>query len=198
MHNVFVQSCSGEKAKIAGHAALKFTFQGENGKIVSFIHDVLITDCVQHPLLVGRDFTGSQAKLMETNSHLYLLENPNSGYDSEYNLQDENVADVPIILQFLQKLLISNKLDVLIPPQTLTSVPCTLTDTVDLRLLIKQKNVFFEVKTINKPNIRSPEALLLFTNTNQLNILILNASLFPPICNLQQLKFVKNHLRFFI
>ena len=71
MPNVFVQSCSGEKSKILGHAALRFTFQGENGKTVSFIHDVLITDFVQHALLVGRDFTGSQAKLMETNSHLY-------------------------------------------------------------------------------------------------------------------------------
>jgi hypothetical protein len=27
MPNVFVESCSGEKAKTAGHAALKFTFQ---------------------------------------------------------------------------------------------------------------------------------------------------------------------------
>ncbi len=53
MPNVFVQSCSGEKSKILGHAALRFTFQGENGKTVSFIHDVLITDFVQHALLVG-------------------------------------------------------------------------------------------------------------------------------------------------
>ena len=96
MPNVFVQSCSGEKSKILGHAALRFTFQGENGKTVSFIHDVLITDFVQHPLLVGRDFTGSQAKLMETNSHLYLSDNPNSSYDSQEDLNSQNVADVPI------------------------------------------------------------------------------------------------------
>jgi hypothetical protein len=140
---------------------------------------VLITDFVQHPLLVGRDFKGSQAKLMETNSHLHFWENPNSAYDSEKNLQDENIADVPIISQFSKKLLISNKLYVLIPPQTLTSVPCTLTDTVNLHLLIKQKreNVFFEVKTLNKPNICSPEALVLFTDTDELYIPIFNASL---------------------
>ncbi len=147
MLNVFVQSCSGEKSKILGHAALKFTFQGKNGNAVLFIHDVLITDFVQHALLVGRDFTGSQAKLMETNSHLYLSDNPKSTYDSQEDLHNQNVANVPIILQFTQKLLISNKFDVLIPPQTLTSIPCALTDTVDLRLLVKQKNenVFFEV-----------------------------------------------------
>jgi hypothetical protein len=96
MPNVFVQSCSGEKSKILGHAASKFTFQGKNGKVVSFIHDVLITDFVQHALLVGRDFTGSQAKLMETNSHLYLSDNPNSTYDSQENFHNQNVANVPI------------------------------------------------------------------------------------------------------
>jgi hypothetical protein len=141
MPNVFVQSCSAEKAKILGHAALKFTFQGKNGKIASFIHDVLITDFVQHPLLVDRDFTGSQAKLMETNSHIYLTENPQ---DADTNSENSNVANVPIITQFLRKLLISNTLDILVPPQTLTSVPCTLIDTVDLRLFLKQKskNIF--------------------------------------------------------
>ncbi len=60
-----VQSWSREKSKILGHTALKFTFQGKNGNIVLFIHDVLITDFVQYALLVGRDFTDSQAKLME-------------------------------------------------------------------------------------------------------------------------------------
>jgi hypothetical protein len=76
---------------------------------------------------------------METNSHLYLSDNPKSTYDSQENLQSENVADIPIISQFTQKLPIANQLDVLILPQTLTSIPCALLDTVDLRLLIKQK-----------------------------------------------------------
>jgi hypothetical protein len=69
---------------------------------------------------------------METNLHLYVSENPKSAYDSENNLQDENVADIPIITQLSKKLPISNKLDVLVPPQTLMSALCTLTDTVDL------------------------------------------------------------------
>ncbi len=77
---------------------------------------------------------------METNLHLYLFDNPKSAYDSQDDLQSENVADVPIISQFTQKLPIANKLDVLIPPQTLTSLPCALLDTVDLCLLIKQKH----------------------------------------------------------
>jgi len=64
LKNVFVKSCSGEQERISGHVSLKFSFEGDNGNKVSFIHDVLITDFVQHPLLLGRDFTGSSAKLL--------------------------------------------------------------------------------------------------------------------------------------
>jgi hypothetical protein len=65
LKNVFVKSCSGEQERISGHAALKFSFEGDNGNTVSFIHDVLITDFVQHGLLLGQDFTRSSAKLLE-------------------------------------------------------------------------------------------------------------------------------------
>ncbi len=41
----------------------------------------------------------------------------------------------------------------------------------------ENKNVFFEVKTISKPNICSPEALLSFTDINPLNIPVFNSSL---------------------
>ncbi len=66
---------------------------------------------------------------METNSHIYLTDNPQ---DADTNSENSNVAYVPIITQFLRKLPISNTLDILVLPQTLTSVPCTLIDTVDL------------------------------------------------------------------
>jgi hypothetical protein len=44
LKNVFVKSCSGEQERISGHVALRFSFEGDNGNKVSFIHDVLITD----------------------------------------------------------------------------------------------------------------------------------------------------------
>ena len=83
LKNVFVKSCSGEQERISGHVSLRFSFEGDNGNKVSFIHDVLITDFVQHPLLLGRDFTGSSAKLLETNSHLFLS-------DSDKNFENLN------------------------------------------------------------------------------------------------------------
>jgi hypothetical protein len=72
LKNVFVKSCSGEQERISGHVALRFSFEGDNGNKVSFIHDVLITDFIQHSLLLGRDFTDSSAKLLVTNSYLFL------------------------------------------------------------------------------------------------------------------------------
>ncbi len=59
-----------QQEKVFGHAALRFLFEGDNGNKISFIHDVLITTFIQQTLLLGRDFTGSSAKLLETNSHL--------------------------------------------------------------------------------------------------------------------------------
>jgi hypothetical protein len=107
MKNVFVRSCSGEQERISGHVALKFSFEGDNGNKVSFIHDVLITDFIQQPLLLGRDFTGSSAKLLETNSQLFLTNSDKNFENLNEMLTNPKVADVPIISHFTNKLPIS-------------------------------------------------------------------------------------------
>jgi hypothetical protein len=119
MKNVFVRSCSGEQERISGHVALNFSFEGDNGNKVSFIHDVLITDFIQQPLLLGRDFTGSSAKLLETNSHLFLTNSDKNFENLNEMLTNPKVADVPIISHFTKKLPISNLQDMLIPPPKL-------------------------------------------------------------------------------
>ncbi len=117
LKNVFVKSCSGEQERISDHVSLRFSFEGDNGNKVSFIHHVLITDFVQHPLLLGRDFTGSSAKLLETNSHLFLSDSDKNFENLNEMLTSPKVADVPIINHFTKKLPISNLQDALIPPQ---------------------------------------------------------------------------------
>jgi hypothetical protein len=104
LKNVFVKSCSGQQERISGHAALKFSFEGDNGNTVSFIHDVLITDFVHHSLLLGRDFTGSSAKLLETNSHLFLSDSDKNFENLNEMLTSPKVADVPIINHFSKKI----------------------------------------------------------------------------------------------
>jgi hypothetical protein len=105
---VFVKSCSGEQERISGHAAQKFSFEGDNGNTVSSIHDVLITDFIQHTLLLGRDFTGSPEKLLVTNSHLFLSHSDKNFENLNKMLTSRKVADVPIINHFSKKLPICN------------------------------------------------------------------------------------------
>ncbi len=118
MENVLVQSCSGEQEKVFGHAALRFSFEGDNGNKISFVHDVLITTFIQQTLLLGRDFTGSLAKLLETNSHLFLsTASDTKFYNLDTVLMSPKLANVPIISHFTKRLPISNVQEALIPPK---------------------------------------------------------------------------------
>jgi hypothetical protein len=96
LKNVFVKSCFGKQERISGHVALKISFEGDNGNTVSFIHDVLITDFIQHPLLLGRDFTGSSAQLLETNSHLFLSDSDKKFENLNEMLTSPKVADITL------------------------------------------------------------------------------------------------------
>jgi hypothetical protein len=172
MPNVYVQSCSGEKSKILGHAALKFTFHGDEGKEASFIHDVLITDFVQ-----GRDFSGSNAMVLETNTHLYLsttIEN----VDEDGFPQSDSYVRVPIISKTSPKLpIVAATTDIIIPPQTLVSIPCHLTD-CDASLASRTPNdlVYFEIQNIRIPYVRIPDTLLSFQKDSKIDWPLFNSS----------------------
>jgi hypothetical protein len=177
LKNVFVKSCSGEQERISGHVSLKFSFEGDNGNIVSFIHDVLITDFIQHPLLLGRDFTGSSAKLLETNSHLFLSDSDKNFENLNEMLTSPKVADVPIISHFTKKLPISNLQEALIPPQTLVSLTCKLSHN-DPRFFLKQKKelVMAAVNTVLHSHLKTPDTLLTFYDFQNIQIPFFNSS----------------------
>jgi hypothetical protein len=179
LKNVFVKSCSGEQERISGHVALKFSFEGENGNTVSFIHDVLITDFIQHSLLLGRDFTGSSAKLLETISHLFLSDSDKNFENLNEMLKSPKVADVPIINHFTKKLPISNLQDALIPPQTLVSITCKVSHSDDPRFFLKQKKelVMAEVNTVLHSDLKTPDTLLTFHDFQNIQIPLFNSSM---------------------
>lgn len=70
--NTFVVSVTGEQTPVYGQAKLYLTFQGENGIDLTFPLDVHIHDNIDHDFILGRDFTGSDAKIIETKDHIYL------------------------------------------------------------------------------------------------------------------------------
>ena len=74
--HIRISSCTGERSNIIGLASLTLTFRGDNGNKISFPHDVFIHDSLEHDFLLGRDFTGTPIKIMETNQHIYLSDKP--------------------------------------------------------------------------------------------------------------------------
>jgi hypothetical protein len=178
MKNVLVKSCSGEQERISGHVALRFSFEVDNGHKVSFIHDVLITNFIQQPLLLGRDFTGSSANMLETNSHLFLSDAEKNFENLNEMLNSPKVADVPIINHFTKKLPISNLQEALIPPQTLVSITCKLSQNDNPRFFLKQKKelVMAEVNTILHSDLKTPDTLLTFHDFQNIQIPLFNSS----------------------
>ena len=68
LFQVAVASCTGDKTTPNGIANIIMMFEGENGNIALFPHQVLVHEGIEKDFLLGRDFTGSRFKLMETNN----------------------------------------------------------------------------------------------------------------------------------
>ncbi len=67
-----VKVASGEVQKILGVANIRLHFVGENKCNKSFLLDVIVHEGLDEEFFLGRDFTGSDAKALETNDHIYL------------------------------------------------------------------------------------------------------------------------------
>ena len=71
---ILVQSCTGELTPTRGLADLTIQFEGRNGNFICVIHSVIICDVINFDFILGRDITGSNLKIAETNDILYLSE----------------------------------------------------------------------------------------------------------------------------
>ena len=67
-----VVTCTGATEQITGMADIYFHFKGENGSKLTFSLNIVIHPNLNHDFLLGRDFTGSDHKVAETNNHIYL------------------------------------------------------------------------------------------------------------------------------
>ncbi len=67
-----VKMASGQIERIIVVADIKLHFIGENNCTKSFPLDVIVLEGLEQEFFLGRDFTGSDAKAIETNDHIYL------------------------------------------------------------------------------------------------------------------------------
>jgi hypothetical protein len=83
-----VKTASGQVQKILGVANIRLHFVGENKCNKSFLLDVIVHEGLDKEFFLGRDFTGSDAKALETNDHIFLTYEQECYLDSvEKNLK---------------------------------------------------------------------------------------------------------------
>ena len=116
IRNVAISSCTGERTQPIGYVSVLMEFQSHSDS-VSFPHDILVHDTLDHDLLLGRDFTGSHHKLMETNDYLFLKDP-----------QKDDIAKIPLQNEYIDSFrqLITNT-NTIIPPFSLATISCNMT-----------------------------------------------------------------------
>ena len=175
--NIYISSCTGERTNVVGLVTLCLQFKGEGGKEISFLHDVLIHDSLEHDFLLGRDFTGSPVKILETNQHIYLSNNiEQNSIENLWKQNKKNFVAVPIIGTAPLTHTVFTNTEAWIPPNSLVAIPCTLEHTNNLQYLTRSKDQSptFEVNNILQPILRCPDALFTFTNPAQIVIPVFN------------------------
>ena len=173
-----IVSCTGEQQNITGLADIMLHFEGDHGVEMSFELNVIIHPTLSQDFLLGRDFTGSDAKAFETNSHLVLTDTY-SVYWEPVRMQRKNksLCFVPIVrARFAPMHVATNQLTI-IPPFSSVQVTCTLqkSDTKSYQLPLETNGkTTFEVVNSLIPRIKTLPMASEYDATN--NIVI-------PLCN---------------
>ena len=116
-----------------GSVPLQFTFTTVNNVKIQILHEVYVLDDIFDPILIGDDFIQQHTALM-TNTHLFFHRSGHPGFDV-------NTTDLPIrelhkvthkvnisrsAPQTMHKTSMKVRRTVVLPPQRITPVPCTL------------------------------------------------------------------------
>jgi hypothetical protein len=110
-------SCTGEHQAITGLADITLHFADEAGVNMSFALNVIIHPFLSQDFLLGRDFTGSDAKAFETNDYLFLTDKFDIYLDLVKNyLLNKDLCKVPLVRSRMAPMHVAaNKMSI-IPP----------------------------------------------------------------------------------
>ena len=172
--NTYISSCTGEKTTPIGNVDLFLTMTGQNGNEMKIRHNILVLPDLDYDFLLGRDFTGSEYKIMETNEHIYLTEftehnNISDLWENKHvDLKIENVEH-----QKVQQLTTNS--ETIIQPFSMAVVNCRPKNN-SFRMTKREQNkqVFFEVCNVQIQCLRSPLALHNASDTTAIHIPLFN------------------------
>ena len=179
--NTYIVSATGQRTKVFGKATFILKFSGINGVTKEFPLDVHIHDDVEYDFMLGRDFTGSQYKLFETTTELYLTDNnTNNGAIDAWETQKHNICVIPILSENEHQ---SNSIniyttdDIIIPPMSLMNVMCEPKGSTFVTIPT-QGMVPFEIISITQPDLKTLTSTMFeFQHIHQISIPVFNNSL---------------------
>jgi hypothetical protein len=178
--NTYVSSVTGQLTPVKGSVEIYLTFHGDNGTSITFPHEVFIHDDIEHDFILGRDFTGSEAKMLETPTYMFLTAEPESlDLDTFWEKAKHTYCDVPLIPhdngQRLFKMMTTET--ILIPAYSRGLVTTTFEQNTFVPIPVqKGKPVSFEVTNVLLPQLETPSALYEYVDSNNVQFTLWNMS----------------------
>ena len=124
---IVLVTCTQQQQPIVGTADIMLHFEGDNNIKMSFQLNVIIHDEISQDFLLGRDFTGSDAKAFETNSHLYLTNRFDVYWDEKRTRKlNDTLCHVPLINDTAAPMHVHTNTVTIIPAFSRVNVTCTL------------------------------------------------------------------------
>jgi len=171
-------SCTGEAQPVEGSANIVLHFEGTNGIIMTYELNVLVHTSLSQDFLLGRDFTGSDAKAFETNDHLYLTDRFDIFWDPIRTAeQNKTLCQIPLISTRGPLVKVATNHATVILPFTISSVKTHINKHDNPgRYLPIEKNGFinYEIKSCTIEDVSPMPFLMQFEAPHELYIPLYN------------------------
>jgi hypothetical protein len=174
-------SCTGEAQPIEGSANIILHFEGTNGINTAYQLNVLVHTALSQDFLLGRDFTGSDAKAFETNEHLYLTDNFDLFWDPiRTSEQDKTLCQIPLLSTRGPFVRVSTNHATVIPPLQMSSIKTHIhkhDNPARYLPAYKASPTNYEVKTCSIEHVDALPFLMQFDAPHELYIPVYNNTL---------------------
>jgi hypothetical protein len=166
-----------------GMVKLDLSFKSEQGTTITIPRIVLVHEFTTHDFMLGRDFTGSDHKLYETNTHIYLTDQYNGIHkdiQGQKTTKDtKSTYKIPIIQASTNNLPINSISSVHLPPYSMGTVQCKIYNHHKHYDLLKHRQypqTPIIVDKISQPLLKVPDAIYYLESNNTIAIPFYNNS----------------------
>ena len=180
-----IVTASGEAQPITGTADILLHFEGLHGIRKSFELNVIVHGGITQDFLLGRDFTGSDARAFETNKYLFLTDDPD-GYLEPIGtaIKNGDLCQVPILGSKPAPLHVAANNITIIPPFENGTIIGTLAKDPNRQYqlpLATNQLTSYTIKQCTVPGLRSLPWLMDYIRPNEVCIPVHNCTPYDMI-----------------